>query len=163
MPDITPTDPFESGGYPAPEPRRRRSPASGLHPYERTPTEEIDTERIRREAARSARRDMLLKDLTGKVAALTAEQVSINKTLGAHQLASLEVAAQLKGIKDMIALKLDHTDKKATEANAKISDHIRDHHNEQKSRRTAWHSLWPSVVAGGISAVVATVIALALT
>ena len=169
MPDITPTDPFESDGYPT-DPRRHRSPAHGQHPgydrglvYDRSPTEEIDTERIRREAARAARRDLLLKDLTGKVEALTTEQASINRTLSAHQLASLEVASQLKGIKDLIALKLDHTDKKAELAHIKIADHIKDHQSEQKNRQFAWHGLWPSVLAGSISGIVVAAIALALT
>lgn len=150
-------DPLESDGFTTIDGDYYRQTRSG---YERVPTEEVDTARIRQQAARSARRDAVLRMLVTRSDKMDASLETITNQLVEQKMASMNVATELKGLRDLLTNRIGQTESRTEEVNVKISEHLNDHKQQDAAGKNAWATLWPSIIVAAASAAAGALVVL---
>lgn len=152
-------DPLESGGFSSIDGDYYRHTNHG---YERVPTEEVDTAKIRIQAARSARRDAVLRMLVTRSDKVDASLETITKQLVEQRMTSLQVASELKGMKELLINRIGQTESRTDEVDVKICEHLKEHKQQDAAGKNAWATLWPSIIVAAASAAAGAMVVLVI-
>jgi len=133
FPHQTPPLGSTSGARPAGEPPE----GSG---YRRQRTEEIDTQRIRDEAAQQAKRDLLLRQMHGKLEKIDTTQDSVMQSLTKGD-------RRMDGIDHKIDIHHTELTAQIESVGGKLDGHLKEHAEATKTKQSKWAGVMPQIVA----------------
>lgn len=125
------------------------TPASGTRktpvapPYRRQRTEEVDTEKIREEAAAEAQRDLILRQMHKKLSKLDSTQDAVLNSL-------------VKGDRrmDSIEHKVDLHQTELTSQLKAVGDKLDGHLEQHKTTKSRWSGVAPQIIATVIASII---------